>query len=216
MSFTCQAASGPTGSFVWVITAAWNRARPPSCTPPSPTRAPHPGHSPRCYFSLIHVWLVFFMTNRSTWERKERKWGSGLAVLLRLSSNCWMGKKKSWWRRWRWWWGSQTGITDKHSGPQLFPFFFFFRWTPHRFCMLEFMDLVAGRRHSSVYCPAGCQDHFHSHNGRRGRLTCVIFYNKLPESQLIGSAQVLLLLLLLSWLLLTSLLSASLSRSHAQ
>lgn len=39
---------------------------PPFQHPPAPTRAPHPGHSPRCYFSLIHVWLVFFMTNRST------------------------------------------------------------------------------------------------------------------------------------------------------
>lgn len=41
--------------------------------PPLPPSDRHPGHSPRCYFSLIHIRLVFFIANHTTNDHRGKK-----------------------------------------------------------------------------------------------------------------------------------------------
>lgn len=150
MSFTCQAASGLMGSIVWVLVSMVPR-------PPLPPSDRHPGHSPCCYFSLIHVRLVFssLITRQMTTTAKKKK------GIMQCSTEAWL--------LWFLWIGGGMGLGG-NSGPLL--------WDEH---LKDFPALVyrfvGGEGSANSTSMTGCQDQFNTHNGRKGHLTSVIFSN---------------------------------------
>lgn len=132
--------------------------------PPFPPPDEHPGHSPRCYFFLIHIWLVFslLITRQMTTTTLKKK-----GIML-CSTEAWL--------LWFLWMGvgGWVRIRQKFRAPLL-------RWTPQRFFLLQFTDLVGSWGTADSMSMTDCQDRFNSYNGRKGHLTSVIFSNKLQS-----------------------------------
>ena len=82
--------------------------------PPLPPSDRHPGHSPRCYFSLIHIRLVFssLITRQMTTTAKKKK------GIMQCSTEAWL--------LWFLWIGGGSRIREKFRATTLRP-------TPQRF-----------------------------------------------------------------------------------
>lgn len=133
--------------------------------PPFPPPDQHPGHSPCCYFFLIHIWLVFslLITRQMTTTTLKKK-----GIML-CSTEAWLL-----WFSWiggGWWW---SGL-ERNSGPQLSD--------EHLkdFSCFSLQNLVGSWGTTDSMSMTDCQDRFNSYNGRKGHLTSVIFSNKLQS-----------------------------------
>lgn len=132
--------------------------------PPLPPSDRHPGHSPCCYFSLIHIQLAFssLITRQITTTAKKKRRGimqsNTKALLL-----------------WFLWIGEGAVGLGRNSGPLL----------PDQH-LKDFPALVyrfggRWRQCRASTSMTACQDQFNSHNGRKGHLTSVIFSNMLQS-----------------------------------
>lgn len=130
--------------------------------PPLPPSDRHPGHSSRCYFSLIHIGLVFssLITRQMTTTAKKKK------GIMQCSTEAWL--------LWFLWIGGGYGIREKFSTPTLRP-------TPQRFSSLAYRFGGRWRQRRASTSMTGCQDQFNSHNRRKGHFTFVIFSNMLQS-----------------------------------
>lgn len=119
--------------------------------PPLPPSERHPGHSPCCYFSLIHIGLVFslLITRQMTKKKREgdnavQYWGMAFMILMNTIRRG----------------GAEVGIREKFRGPNLRP-------TPQRFSLPAFRFGGRWRQRRAQRSMTGCQDQFNSHNRRK-------------------------------------------------
>lgn len=134
--------------------------------PPLPPSDRHPGHSPRCYFSLIHIRLVFssLITRQMTTTAKKKKkkeednaaqyWGIAFMILMNRGGGMGLGRN--------------SGPLPSHQHLKDFP-------------ALVYRSGGWWRQRGASTSMAGCQDQFNSHNGRKGHLTSVIFFYMLQS-----------------------------------